>query len=130
MIIFSLKKKWYEKIKSGEKTVEYREVKPYWANRIFNYKYRYAEFLKPQERAEFLAKYPTIFKRERAVCRIRLGYTNQYMAAIIKKIEIVDGKNTDLRLNKPVFAIHFADAVEIKSKDIRGGVKNDKERAC
>ena len=25
MIIFSLKKEWYEKIKSGEKTIEYRE---------------------------------------------------------------------------------------------------------
>ena len=29
MLIFSLKKQRYEKIKSGEKTVEYREVKPY-----------------------------------------------------------------------------------------------------
>lgn len=30
MLIFPLKKEWYEKIKSGEKTIEYREVKPYW----------------------------------------------------------------------------------------------------
>ena len=29
MLIFPLKKQWYEKIKSGEKTVEYREVKDY-----------------------------------------------------------------------------------------------------
>lgn len=29
MLIFPLKKEWYEKIKSGEKTVEYRELKPY-----------------------------------------------------------------------------------------------------
>ena len=27
MLIFSLKKEWYEKIKSGEKTIEYRKVK-------------------------------------------------------------------------------------------------------
>lgn len=26
MLIFPLKKEWYDKIKSGEKTVEYREV--------------------------------------------------------------------------------------------------------
>ena len=29
-----LKKKWYDMIESGEKTEEYREIKPYWANRI------------------------------------------------------------------------------------------------
>lgn len=34
MLTFILKKEWYEKIKSGEKTVEYREVKPYWNLRI------------------------------------------------------------------------------------------------
>ena len=34
MLIFPLKKQWYEKIKSGEKTVEYREVKLYWIKRI------------------------------------------------------------------------------------------------
>ena len=35
MLIFPLKKEWYEKIKSGEKTIEYREVKPYWSKRFF-----------------------------------------------------------------------------------------------
>ena len=34
MLIFTLKKEWYEKIKNGEKTIEYREVKPYWEKRI------------------------------------------------------------------------------------------------
>lgn len=29
MLTFNLKKEWFEKIKSGEKTHEYREVKPY-----------------------------------------------------------------------------------------------------
>jgi len=28
MLIFPLKKQWYDKIKSGEKRIEYREVKP------------------------------------------------------------------------------------------------------
>ena len=30
----STEKEWYEKIKSGEKTIEYREVKPYWTQRL------------------------------------------------------------------------------------------------
>ena len=34
MLIFLLKKEWYEKIKSGEKTIEYRKVKPYWSCRL------------------------------------------------------------------------------------------------
>lgn len=29
-----LKAKWYEMIESGVKTEEYREIKPYWENRI------------------------------------------------------------------------------------------------
>ena len=36
MLTFNLKKEWFEKIKSGEKTHEYREVKPYWTKRFFN----------------------------------------------------------------------------------------------
>lgn len=30
----TLKKKWFDMIASGEKTEEYREVKPYWVNRL------------------------------------------------------------------------------------------------
>lgn len=29
-------KKWYDMIKSGEKTEEYREIKPYWVARLFH----------------------------------------------------------------------------------------------
>jgi len=34
----TLQKKWFEMILSGEKKTEYREVKPYWIQRIFDYK--------------------------------------------------------------------------------------------
>ena len=33
-IIFNLKREWYDKIASGEKTVEYRYVGSYWAKRL------------------------------------------------------------------------------------------------
>ncbi len=36
MLTFNLKKEWFEKIKSGEKTHEYREWSFYWAKRISN----------------------------------------------------------------------------------------------
>lgn len=36
MLIFPLKKQWYEKIKSGEKTIEYRKTSEYWKSRLTN----------------------------------------------------------------------------------------------
>ena len=32
-----LKKEWYEMIESGEKTEEYREIKPYWEKRLLQF---------------------------------------------------------------------------------------------
>lgn len=32
-----LKKKWYDMIASGEKTEEYREIKPFWEKRLLDY---------------------------------------------------------------------------------------------
>lgn len=34
MLTFNLKKEWFEKIKSSEKTREYRVFKPYWTKRL------------------------------------------------------------------------------------------------
>lgn len=91
MLTFPLKKEWYEKIKSGEKTIEYREVKPYWRNRLINY--------------------------FQAVCKLRLGYTKKYMTARIIRIEIVNGKDTDLHIDKPVYAIHLVDVKEVNDEN-------------
>lgn len=48
-------------------------------------------------------------------CKLRFGYTNKYMSAKITKIVIVDGKDTDLHIDKPVYAIHLADVREVKA---------------
>lgn len=98
MLIFPLKKQWYEKIKSGEKTIEYREIKPYWKTRFYN------------EIGFFPGQTQVI---QSVPCKLRLGYTNHYMTAEITRIEVVDGKDTDLRIDKPVYAIHLADVKEI-----------------
>lgn len=115
MLIFPLKKEWYDKIKSGEKTVEYREVKDYWTKRIS------LNLCRPM-----FALYPPkeVFKKVSAIgfsqrlensCKLRLGYTSQYMTAKIIKIEAVNGKDTDLHIDKPVYAIHLADVREVKN---------------
>lgn len=38
MLILPIKKRWFDMIRSGEKTEEYREIKPYWATRFTNAK--------------------------------------------------------------------------------------------
>lgn len=47
-------------------------------------------------------------------CKLRLGYTGKYMTAIITRIDMVDGKDTDLHIDKPVYAIHLADVREVE----------------
>ena len=105
MLIFPLKKEWYEKIHSGEKRIEYREVKPYWMRRLrsgtrdnfditdIGYFYTFATGVLPK-------------------CVLRLGYTKRQMTADITMIEVVNGKDTDLRVDKPVYAIHLANVRE------------------
>lgn len=97
MLIFPLKKEWYDKIKRGEKTIEYREVKEYWQTRFYN-------------EMGFFPKQTQIIKP--IPCKLRLGYTSKYLRACISKIEVVNGKNTDLKIDKPVYAIHLVDVRE------------------
>lgn len=40
----TIKKKWFDMILSGDKTEEYREIKPYWRIRLLNKKYTHALF--------------------------------------------------------------------------------------
>lgn len=108
MLIFPLKKQWYEKIKSGEKTIEYREVKSYWTKRIEK---EISSGLSPMKNIGeghiFCANY------KKHPCLLRLGYTKQYMTAFISEIIIVDGKNTDLHIDNPVYAIHLCNVREV-----------------
>ena len=112
MLIFPLKKQWYEKIKSGEKTVEYREVKPYWGKRLFRAMLPFT--VRTYYNEGIYTEEPV---KQPCSCKLRLGYTNKYMTANIIKIEIVDGKNTDLHIDKPVYAIHLADVREVQNEN-------------
>ena len=98
MLIFTLKKEWYNKIATGKKSIEYREVKPYWTKR----------FDKLLDRAT-LTLWGSYFEDDsRPSCYLQLGYNPETrMIAKIKKIDVVDGKNTDLAIDKPVYAIYL-----------------------
>lgn len=118
MLTFPLKKEWYEKIKSGEKMIEYREVKPYWTKRIATTLCRSMFALYSPEEV-FNKVSATGFKKKFAACYpanaclLRLGYTRKKLTAYISLIEIIDGKDTDLHIDKPVYAIHLADVKEV-----------------
>lgn len=110
MLIFTLKKEWYEKIRRGEKTVEYRAVKPYWTKRIRNEIERngvFEEDLRMTKCFDLFGKAMCLFE-----CRLRLGYTKRFMSATIVKIVKMNGKDTDLAIDAPVYAIHLADVKE------------------
>ncbi len=111
MIIFPLKKEWYEKIKSGEKTVDYREVKPYWTKRFWHEggSLTFNTISYDYEATKDVFPFPMI-------CKLQLGYNPKTrLNAIIKKIEVIDGKDTDLHIDKPVYAIHLADVREVEN---------------
>lgn len=110
MLIFPLKKEWYEKIKSGEKTIEYREVKDYWSKRL---RKANCESNRGDIELLFERKIACLSPFIKPICWLRLGYTNKYMIANITKIEIVNGKDTDLHIDKPVYAIHLTDVKEM-----------------
>ena len=97
MLTFNLKKEWFEKIKSGEKTHVYKEVNEYWFRRLFLY-------------SKELCRQTTIPLH--STCIFACGCPpeddfSRRIEAKIKAISIHNGLNTDLKINKPVFDIEF-----------------------
>ena len=45
--------------------------------------------------------------------KFRQKYTKNYIKALVNKIEIVDGKNTDLHIDEPVYAIYLNAVKEV-----------------
>lgn len=92
MLIFNLKREWFEKIKSGEKTVEFREIKPYWTTRIFN------------EMARC-----TMNGQRYLDCLFVNAYNySDTLKGHIRWIDKMDsGINTDLKTDKPVYVLAF-----------------------
>lgn len=91
MLTFNLKKEWFEKIKSGEKTHEYRKIKPYWDKRLYKLWQKY----KGKVPCCFACGYPKKDDKEKRI----YGY--------ITKITSVYGRHTDLKIEEPVFDIEF-----------------------
>jgi len=113
MLIFHLKKEWFEKVKSGEKTHEYRVYNDYWKKRI-NKLQKDIEFRK--QVLDITSTHPD----KVSIC-FMCGYpsyddNDKILYKVVKNISIVDGKNTDLKINRKVFDIDFSEAKDEKQK--------------
>lgn len=97
---------WFEEIKSGRKTHEYRKATPFWALRILTAAgithrvHLYAELLDVQ-----LKEYPNV--------EFQKAYRKnpERMEFKIKDITLVDGNNTDLKIDDLVFDIKLGERV-------------------
>lgn len=87
-----LEKKWFKKIVSGEKTEEYREIKPYWASRLVNQKAESGEVL---------------FDEFGGYCRVRgepeyKPFTHVlFYAGYAKDRQVVEKKIVSISIGKP-----------------------------
>ena len=119
MLTFNLKKVWFEKIKSGEKTHEYRIVKDFWTDRLVK------EFF-PVDKKTNLKIFNNVkegmlnalnnpIKTELRIKNVKICFMNGMekeekrprLYGKMKSIKIVNGLQTDLKINKPVYDIEF-----------------------
>lgn len=97
---------WFEEIKSGRKTHEYRQVKPYWISKIYGCSRETARcinlkrdgfiMLKGNERIEFQKAY-----RKNA----------EKMLFSVKSLSIHNGKDTDLKIDDFVFDFELGERI-------------------
>lgn len=113
MLTFNLKKEWFEKIKSGERTHEYRIMSEYWNKRITNlFKKAHAivalNILRRRiSDGQITELYPDF------EIRFACGYPKKNDKEKFLKAKIllitcnVNGIDTDLKIDKPVYDIEF-----------------------
>ena len=89
-----LKGKWYDMIASGEKTEEYREIKPYWEKRLLDYEAIKRDFEMLVFRRSLVGKGvdPLAYPRGFTHVRFHRGYTKITMTFEIDSIAFGNGK--------------------------------------
>ena len=90
--IMPIKKEWFEKLLSGEKTIEYRENKQYWWVRL-------------RLKSGIVTGTSLMIKNHTKYILFKNGYRKNCRKALaeIERIHIIDsGKATDLKTDKPV----------------------------
>ena len=105
MLTFNVKKVWFDKIKSGEKTHEYREFKKYWTT-IFEKEFGKLNFCV----TELRFGNPKTFSEKHYICFMNGMFPENKrprLYAELKSIRLKHGIKTDLKFNGPVYDIEF-----------------------
>lgn len=109
MLIFHLKKKWFNLIKEGKKAHEYRICNDYWLNRISRALEKHNAKHNNRAVAYFTHRVDVVKSMKVKFC---LGYPkkddkDKILYAEVFSISEIDGINTDLKYNGKVFDIEF-----------------------
>lgn len=107
MLTFNLKREQYEKARLDKEIIECRKATPYWNKRFAK------EFCSLDVFVCGKKSGSNFFVYQPRHCVLRLGHTKCHMTAWITKLEVIDGKDTDLAIDAPVYAIHLADVREM-----------------
>lgn len=116
MLTFNLKKEWFDKIKSGEKTHEYREVKDFWTDKLVKEFFNIDKKKKPYDFNIYKQGMLLVLQNEHGyynkplICfmnGMKSEEINPRLYAKMKSIKIINGYFTDLKINKPVYDIEF-----------------------
>jgi hypothetical protein len=102
-----LKAKWYEMIESGEKTEEYREIKPYWEKRLL----KYGDVWGSRKDVIRINKKSMLLFRHYDVVKFSYGYTKRTMTFEIESITIGKGKSEWGAPTEDVFIIKLGKRV-------------------
>lgn len=116
MLVFNLKKEWFDRIKNGEKTHEYRIVKDFWTDRFVKEFFNIDKKKKPYDFSIYKRRMIIVLKNKRGhynrplICFMN-GMVSEKIKprlyAKMKSIRIINGCFTDLKINKSVFDIEF-----------------------
>lgn len=100
----TLKKKWFDMIASGEKKEEYREIKPYWMNRLT----RYSETMSPddwypEELCSEILRFPESYQEAMLLYGCRFRRFDEVVAknGYAKNCPVVRWAHKGIRIGKP-----------------------------
>ena len=130
MLTLHLEKKWFDKIKSGEKTHEYREMTAYWCKRLqILFKYCAEKVFLYEDPKRYIrdnvfhATKHIFHDSTNVMIKFACGYPkqeeeNKFLYALVESLTVgYPGKLSDLKIDKPVFDIEF----KLLTKGVKDG---------
>ena len=101
---------WFEEIKSGRKTHEYRKVSKYWLSRLGLLPAQFFDYVDVKDVTRIGNEYSLRFK----LVEFKKAYHKnpERITFEIKKVVVRDGKDTDLHIEGNVFDIELGERIK------------------